>query len=121
MEILKKAILHNTLLLGGANLQKTLDCKARPDLRLINDPEKQMLYVAYKGDFAMIPYPEVDHMVPADTSSLATLFELVFSKQPTQTVKIDTPPIARGRPKAQASTPMSHVFEGEGAGKTNDR
>jgi len=119
MEIIKRAVLHNTLLLGGANLQLSLDTTKRTGLQMIHDEEAQMLYVHNNGEFAKLPYPNVAHMIPAETKDLAKLFRDTFTNTMSPAVAAAIASAPRGRVKAQASSPTDHVFA-NGAGKTND-
>lgn len=118
MEKIKRAVLHNTLLLGGSNLQMSLDTDKRPNLQMIHDDDASVLYVHNNGEYATLPYPNVAHMVPQDGSKLKALFDTTY--KPEEKVVKKQQPLGKAPIKAQASGPMDHVHGGLGAGKTND-
>lgn len=97
------AELHSPIFLNGTNLQQKLDPTKKVGLSLEYDEERKQLYVSYKGKTARVPEPSILSMV-----------EHVAVTETTVVVEKRGP----GRPiKAQASTPMDHVFAGEGGGK----
>lgn len=118
MEKIKRAVLHNTLLLGGSNLQLSLDTEKRTGLQMIHDADADVLYVHNNGEYATLPYPNVAHMVPQDPSKLASLFKSTFGAKEKTVEK--QKPLTNTPIKAQASGPMDHVHNGLGAGKLRD-
>lgn len=103
------AELHTPLFLAGINWGQKLDIKntTKGKLALAYDRAEKELLVNANGKVAIIPTSNVVSMTPLEE---ATKVE----REPPAVVP------AKGRIKTQASTPMSHVFEGQGAGKTND-
>lgn len=100
---LKFAELHNPLFLAGRNLQTKLDPGKMAGIKLFYDrPEKELL-VHWNGQIGIVP-----------SSNIACMVEGVPEIRAQQI----THPIVAGIQRAQASTPMGHVFEGPGAGKT---
>lgn len=125
MHIIKHAKLQTTVFIGKTNLQMDLDPQKRKGMRLLADDESQTLYVDFNGEIGRVPYTDIVSMIPENQS----LFRKVFDHEYEQ-LKITTfPTVAsiepmdlpkKGRPKAQASSPMDHVHAGLGAGKTHD-
>lgn len=130
MKQIKRAKLHNALLVGKANLQDKLDVAARTGLKMMED-DKGNLYVYMNGEFARVRSAAVDHTVAFDDSDLMAVFANAYPNNKDFAEKdgmINYEPKAqkpqpaakKGQVTAQASTPMGHVHAGVGAGKTND-
>lgn len=123
MRTIKRAVLHNTLLLGGANLQMNLDIARRTGLKMIYDEKEELLYVYNNGEFVDIPRESVAQMFREDPSALVSVFEETFNMVINYAKKAAVVVVnkVKGKLSPQASSPMDHVFAGPGAGKTNDR
>lgn len=112
------AELHTPLFLGGTNWQLKLDIKntAKGKLSLAYDRENHELIVKANGHIAIIPTSNVVSMTPMPEGLIAQTQHLA---EPLVDLVVN-PPKPKGRPKAQASTPMDHAHKGLGFGKTND-
>ena len=110
------AELHTPLFLNGKNWGVKLDVAAahRGKIELHYDRAEKELHVKAGPKLAIIPLSNVVSMTPAPEGldSLESISKMEFVPKP----KPGTP----GKIKAQASTPMDHVFNGIGAGKTHD-
>ena len=104
---LKFAELHNPLFLAGTNLQLKLDPSKRTGLVLKYDREFKELHVYWADEMAIVPTTNVSAMVPVRAGDSRTPAEKVEHKK-----------VEHVRKTAQVGSPMSHVFEGPGAGKT---
>jgi hypothetical protein len=101
---LEFAELHKPLFLAGTNMKEKLHSLRDGDPELIYDREEKELLVTYKGKMAIIPvFGSVSSMTPAGTTKITPL---------------PAPPPPGKKVNAQVSTPMGHVFEGQGAGQT---
>ena len=116
---LKYLQLHNPLFLAGTNLGNKLDISKRP-IKLIYDREHQEVLVYFNDQVSIIPVPAVSDMIPVDGS----IFKLdsidvpdVAPKQKEEVLK--SMEMAKKRIKAQASSPVDHVFA-EAPGKIRD-
>ncbi len=117
MILIKFVALHNPLFLGGRNLSATLDSSRTTGLDILYDDEHSRLYVWYNGGVAIIPETNVSHMWPTDV----TLFDSL-RPAPKPIPAPEPPKNGRfGKIVAQVSNPTTHVQNGPGAGKVNDR
>lgn len=105
---LEYAELHGPIFLHGTNLPAKLIVGEGPgrrrDIKLYYDRDHQELYVHFKEKVAIVPKENVASMV-----EMVNVRPLVIP-----TMK-DGIPI---KMSAQVDSPMSHVFAGEGHGKT---
>lgn len=94
--------LHKTLFLGNTNLGDHVKT-TRSGLVMVYDTDKQMAYVTFNNQTAMIPTASIASMIPTKTEEPAT-----------------APKVKAARPavNAQVSSPTGHVFGGEGHGKS---
>lgn len=99
--------LHNDLFHAGKNHGKKLFHKEGKEL-FYND-KKGWFEVSYNNRIAKIPMSAVQSW---EDELLFLEAVVVASPSPMDTRRIKS---------AQVSTPMGHVFEGEGHGKKNDR
>lgn len=104
---LKFAELHIPLFLAGINFGTKLDTVKRP-IKLIYDRKEKEMIIFHNGIVGIIPASNLATMTPVNPAELIQLYGLDQVKQPAP-VQAATP--TRGRPKAQVSTPTSHVFE----------
>jgi hypothetical protein len=102
---LEFAELHTPLFLGGKNFGLKLHSVKPGDPELIYDQSEKELHVTHNKKMAIIPISNVVSMTPSQGPRIEPV-----KKEFTAPKKI----------KAQVSTPMDHVFAGEGAGKTHD-
>ncbi len=100
---LKFVELHNPLFLGGKNFGLKLDISKLAGLRMEYDRAEKELLVYWNDEVGIVPSSNVACMT-ADNGVA----------KPEQFVH----PIVAGRQTAQVESPMSHVFAGEGHGKT---
>lgn len=103
--------LHTPLFFGGINFGTKLDPTKRTTMRLVYDRTEKELWVYNKDKYTIVPRENVANMTPIDQTRNTPKFE-----SPKETV---VQPRAPGRPKAQVSTPTSHVFA-DGPGRTNE-
>ncbi len=99
---LKFAELHNALFLGGKNFGLKLDPHKLSGLKLFYDRVEKELLVHWGDDIGIIP-----------SSNVASMIAGVPSVRP-----MAEHPIVVGQRSAQVDSPQSHVFAGEGHGKT---
>lgn len=100
---LKRVELHEVVFVGCKNQGKKLESKA--GLELLYCRKNKELHATFNNETVVIPYPNIVGMVFADLS------QHHFFKE--------EPPKAGDAPfTPQVATPMSHVFAGEGHGKT---
>lgn len=106
---LELADIHNPLFLNGTNWGLKLQPKmGKGELELVYDrAEKELLVKDMRsGKIAIIPTTNVASMTPTKAS--------LQQKPETITSKV------KKKFTAQASSPMDHVFSGEGKGKVRD-
>lgn len=101
---IKFAELHNPLFLAGKNFGTKLDPGKLSGLKMEYDRKLKEFYIHWSGEKAILPYTSVSYMIEGEVAI-----------KPSQV----THPIVAGMARtAQVSSPMGHVFEGPGAGKT---
>jgi hypothetical protein len=107
--------LHAPLFLNKTNLQTKLDI-SRVGLQLYYDDDTDKYWVLYNGAFARLSSTSVAYDWPADAPEWMTN-PLAESAKPPIVKPQENIPV---KPKitAQVSTPMGHVFEGQGHGKS---
>ncbi len=99
---LKFCELHNAMFLAGKNFGLKLDPTKIVGLRLEYDRKEKELLVYWADEVGIIPSSNIAVMVPGKVE-----------------VRVESlHPIVQGKLKAQASSPLDHVFAGPGAGKT---
>ncbi len=98
------ATLHDAIFVGGKNLSNVLDRSRYPELKLIYDRAEKELHVTWNKQTSIVVSTNIKQYTPG---------EIVDRKvvQPSH-------PIIAGIASAQVETPMGHVFEGPGKGKT---
>ncbi len=101
MKQVKFAELHSPLFLNGKNFGLKLWSKA--GLELSYDTKEKELLATYMGEIAHLPSTSVHCYVPGEVAKLEAVSKPVF--------------VPKKKIQAQASTPMSHVFEGPGKGQ----
>lgn len=103
---IKRVHLHNTIFVGGTNLGTKLDPAEgnRRNMKIHYNREQQELHVHWNDEMAIIPITNVSAMIPCDEKKF----------DPPKAVELP-----KERSSAQVSTPQSHVFAGQGHGKTN--
>lgn len=106
---LEFAELHNPLFLAGTNLQMKLDPAKRQGLVLVYDRAEKELLVYYNNKVAIIPSSNVSSMTPVNSAILGAAVAVP--------APVAAKPVHKGKINAQVSTPMDHVFGGEGEGK----
>lgn len=99
------AELHTPLFLGGKNFGLKLISKNTTDPDLTYDQSEKELWVEHNKKIAIIPCSNVVSMTPFAPSIMPD--------------SVPAPIAPAKKVKAQASTPMDHVFS-EGPGKTHD-
>lgn len=116
MTILKSVTLHNPFFLAGKNFGNKLETgNSAIAIELIHTDEHEdgfeAVFVRYQGKTKRIPVSNVADMEAMNTDDWGIEF-------PTATEKAKTHAAQAPRGPAQVSSPMDHVFNGEGAGKT---
>jgi hypothetical protein len=97
---IKFAELHSPLFLGGTNLQLKLDPARRTGIQMVYDQIEKELLVTWNNETAIVPTSNVASMVVGEAKVRS----------------LPTPPPKKI--EAQVETPQSHVFGGEGKGKS---
>jgi hypothetical protein len=105
---LSYAELHNPLFLSGTNHGQKLQQGAK-GIDLQYDRKEKELLVLFNGKLAIIP-----------SSNVASMTLLELPKEPVAEIPRDFSVKPVGKLRAQASTPMDHVFAGPGQGKTGE-
>lgn len=104
---IKWAELHTPLFLAGTNLQTKLDPHKRHGLEMLYDRSEKELLITYdngdKKETAIVPITNVASMVEGQ----------IAARPVVEPVKPITAKIT-----AQVDSPQSHVFAGEGHGKS---
>lgn len=100
------AYLHNTFLLAGKNFGPTVERAKISDLEMVYDDQEKQLWFTYKGKVGFAPEPNISFLVPEQGPALQV---------------VEPPPAPKGKVKAQASSPVGHVFEGPGHGQTGQK
>ncbi len=100
---LKFAELHNALFLGGKNHGLKLDPGKVDGLKLSYDRAEKELIVEWSSHKGIIP-----------TSNVACMVE----GAPEKPYQQSSHPMVAGLQSAQVETPMGHVHQGPGKGKT---
>lgn len=105
------AYLHNTFLLNGKNFGPTVEARKISGLEMVYDDVEKQLWFTYKTTMAtrtgFAPEPNISFLVPEQGPALEVV-------EP-------PPPPPKGKIKAQASSPVGHVFEGPGHGLTGQK
>ncbi len=101
---LKRCMLHSPIFVGGKNLGDHLDSQKTHGIVIIADHDTRLVMVEWNGERAWFPFDAMVKLAVPKTN----VVELPVTK-----------PVSPGvKPTAQVDTPMSHVFAGEGKGKT---
>lgn len=107
--------LHEGFFMEGVNMPSKLPTSVpavgRNGLKLSYDHAGEWLIVDFKGKTAHIPKTSIKVMV-LETKEVRDLKDKIEQNQ--AKAKVNIP---QGKIKAQASSPVSHVFDGPGAGK----
>ncbi len=110
---IKFAELHSPLFLVGTNHGLKLH-NGNKGMALVYDDEKDMLYVFYKEQVALVK--SYASLTPEKTADIK--MEVPKAKPVASIVNPDAAP--KARVKAQVSGPQEHVFQGPGSGKARD-
>jgi hypothetical protein len=116
--------LHAPLFLNdgknGRNLGNKIATNKYTGLELIYDRQNKELLVRFEGRQSILPSSAVHSMTPRIAEPTAKQGGGVVAeiKTPSAPVKAQIGGPADVHAKAQVSTPMSHVFEGPGKGKS---
>lgn len=110
------AHLHSPLFFAGRNWGEKIDVKntAKGKVTMSYDRDSKELQIQCEGKETFIP------------SSNVVSYEPMPEGLEAQAKHLNTPPVnplvnpPKGKIKAQASSPMDHVHQGLGGGKTND-
>lgn len=106
MEDVRLLETHADIFLGGKNMGKKHRPKNMTGLIVKWDGDKRHCLMTWNGETARIPEGNIAYWIPEAGEPLEA------PKNEHKTESVD------GRKRAQASTPMGHVFEGPGKGKT---
>ena len=105
---LKFVELHTPLFLAGTNFGLKLQTATRL-IQMVYDSDVEDVYIVFKDEVAIVPKSNVASMTPKDSKTF--LKDHTFDKMEVMQEIKTTVPRSPGRPKAQVSTPTSHVFE----------
>lgn len=97
------AYIGSTFILAGKNLGPTIERAKITGIEMVYHQEEKELWITYNKKVAIVPY---------FTAVIPDQGPAVVAEQPPTVI----PP--KGKVKAQASSPVGHVFEGEGHGLT---
>ena len=111
MTEVKYAELHSPFFVGGKSFGTKLDPKTTQGLSLFYDKPEKELVVYWKNHLGTF----VANLPSSNVVSYQPIIEGVESKVVEQH---KAHPMKKGIQSAQVQTPMDHVFQGEGAGKT---
>lgn len=98
---------HSPLFHAGKNFGTKVEVHKHQGLTITYDDDLSLFNIEYKGRMAKCPWTSAFLWEP---KSVVTPIPVVVNEHRTQD--------ASKRKGAQVSTPMGHVFEGPGAGKT---
>lgn len=101
------AELHSPLFFLGKNFGMKLDHAKYPEITLTYDSDPDWLVVGWKGRVTFVPTPNVANMTPREKKGAAKVAELKPGRV-----------VVEPSLSAQVETPTSHVFAGEGKGKS---
>lgn len=130
---IKKAYLHNPIMVGGKNLGQTLPkTKENTDkLDMVYDRYAGAgeLHVTHREETLIVPLSNVSGMVEDGMQPFPGNMKMEYVTVPPLNTKLMVPIFEEVNPtptkeelaaarNAQVNTPMSHVFAGPGKGKT---
>jgi hypothetical protein len=111
--------LHSPLFFAGKNwgtkISATSNTGTTTGLKLSYDKEEKEIHLVYGTKMTMIPREAAGNITPINPKDFGHDIKTDHTKPKTHKSHAMTANIN----KAQVSTPMGHVFEGLGAGKTN--
>jgi hypothetical protein len=110
---LKFAELHTPAFVAGTNLGIKLLPASRTGLKLQYDRKEKELHIYWNGEVGIVPYSNVVCMIEGNHTET-----LVEAKRLDNKPQMKTSELVHGVINAQVSTPLDHVFGGEGKGVT---
>lgn len=101
--------LKGPLFFCGINFGEKIEIKKRP-IKLLYNRSKKELLIFFKDKYSIIPMGNISHMTPTQNG---VLLPAIPAMAESHVAKAEPIPVMRGpgRPKAQVSTPTSHVFD----------
>lgn len=106
MEEIRWVQFHSPMFHAGKNFGDKIEVKRHEGLKILFDEKERRFHIDYKGRKAVMP------------EMSAFIWESVGNDDIPMIVNEHRTERFEGRLEAQVSTPMGHVFEGKGKGKT---